>query len=31
MVVPNGTAMVKYDPNDKTKVAIESFGMPAGQ
>ena len=32
MVVPNGSAMVKYDPNDKTKVAIESFGMPsAGQ
>ncbi|MFN8434955.1 MAG: hypothetical protein U0V18_13085 [Anaerolineales bacterium] len=28
MVVPNGSAMVKYDPNDKTKVAIESFGMP---
>ena len=32
MVVPNGSAMVKYDPNDKTKVAIESFGLPsAGQ
>lgn len=28
MVVPNGSAMVKYDPNDRTKVAIESFGMP---
>ena len=28
MVVPNGSAMVKYDPNDKTKVAIESFGLP---
>lgn len=28
MVVPNGSAMVKYDPSDKTKVAIESFGMP---
>ena len=31
MVVPNGSAMVKYDPNDKTKVAIESFGMPSAR
>jgi len=31
MLVPNASVMVKYDPNDKTKVAIESFGMPTGQ
>ena len=28
MLVPNASVMVKYDPNDKTKVAIESFGAP---
>lgn len=28
MLVPNASVMVKYDPNDKTKVAIESFGTP---
>ncbi|NWF65473.1 MAG: hypothetical protein HXY38_14345 [Chloroflexi bacterium] len=29
MLAPNASVMVKYDPNDKTKVAIESFGgMP---
>ncbi len=27
MLVPNASVMVKYDPNDKTKVAIESFGV----
>lgn len=27
MLVPNGSVTVKYDPTDKTKVAIESFGM----
>lgn len=27
MLVPNAPVMVKYDPNDKTKVAIESFGV----
>ncbi len=32
MVIPNGAVMVKYDPNDKTKVAIESFSpAPAAQ
>jgi hypothetical protein len=30
MLVPNASVMVKYDPNDKTKVAIESFGGPTG-
>lgn len=28
MLVPNASVMVKYDPNDKTKVAIESYGTP---
>ncbi|MBN8582537.1 MAG: hypothetical protein J0L96_17860 [Anaerolineae bacterium] len=28
MLVPNASVMVKFDPNDKTKVAIESFGAP---
>ena len=29
MLVPNAPVMVRYDPADKTKVAIESFGgMP---
>ena len=28
MLVPNASVMVKYDPNDKTKVVIESFGAP---
>ena len=27
MLVPNASVTVKYDPNDKTKVAIESFGV----
>ena len=31
MLVPNASVMVKYDPGDKTKVAIESFGTPAAQ
>ena len=31
MLVPGASVMVKYDPNDKTKVAIESFGGPAPQ
>jgi hypothetical protein len=31
MLVPNASVMVKYDPNDKTKVAIESFGAPTPQ
>ena len=26
MLIPNASVMVKYDPNDKTKVAIEAFG-----
>ena len=29
MLVPGASLMVKYDPNDRTKVAIESFGAPA--
>ena len=28
MLAPNASVMVKYDPNDKTKVAIESYGTP---
>lgn len=28
MLVPNASVMVKYDPNDKTKVAIEAYGTP---
>lgn len=28
MLVPNSSVMVKYDPTDKTKVAIEAFGTP---
>ena len=28
MLVPNASVMVKFDPNDKTKVAIVSFGAP---
>ncbi len=28
MLVPNASVTVKYDPNDKTKVVIESFGAP---
>jgi hypothetical protein len=31
MLVPNASVMVRYDPNDTTKVAIESFGAPAPQ
>lgn len=31
MLVPNASVMVRYDPNDKTKVAIESFGAAAPQ
>lgn len=31
MLVPNASVMVRYDPNDRTKVAIESFGAPAPQ
>jgi hypothetical protein len=31
MIVPNASVMVKYDPNDKTKVAIEAFGTPPVQ
>ena len=31
MFVPNAAVMVRYDPADKTKVAIETInGMPAG-
>ena len=31
MFVPNAAVMVRYDPEDKTKVAIETVnGMPAG-
>ena len=29
MLAPNASVMVKYDPNDKTKVAIETYGAPA--
>jgi hypothetical protein len=29
MLVPNASVMVRFDPNDRTKIAIESFGMPA--
>jgi len=29
MVVPGASVMVKYDPNDISKVAIESLGSPA--
>ena len=28
MLVPNASVMVKYDPNDNTKVAIEAYGTP---
>lgn len=28
LYVPGASLMVKYDPNDKTKVAIESIGQP---
>lgn len=31
MLVPNASVMVKFDPADKTKVAIESFGTPPVQ
>lgn len=31
MLVPGTSVMVKYDPADKTKVAIESFGAPPVQ
>lgn len=31
MLVPNASVMVKYDPGDRTKVVIESFGAPVAQ